>query len=127
MGMTDLKRLPTFTITDVRSWSPCYPPERYLAEGVTYTALDILTDARIPDADKLWCVLRPEVLDDKTLRLFAVWCARQIQHLMTDPRSITALDVAERFANCEATKDELDAAGAAAGDAQVARLREVLE
>ena len=28
-------------------------------------------------------------------RLFAVWCARQVQHLMTDPRSIEALDVAE--------------------------------
>jgi hypothetical protein len=51
------------------------------------------------------------------MRLFAVWCARQVQHLMKDSRSIAALDVAERFANGQATKDELAAAGAAAGDA----------
>ena len=49
--------------------------------------------------------------------LFAVWCARQVQHLMTDPRSLAALDVAERHANGEATHGELSAAWAAAWDA----------
>ncbi len=51
---------------------------------------------------------------DRDLRLFAVWCARQMQHLMKDDRSIAALDVSERFANGEATAEELDAAGGAA-------------
>jgi hypothetical protein len=51
-------------------------------------------------------------------RLFAVWCARQVQHLMTDPRSIAALDVAERHANGMATDEELHDAWAAAGDAK---------
>jgi len=50
-----------------------------------------------------------------------VWCARQVQHLMTDKRSLDAIDVAERFANGLATENELDiawaAARAAAGDA----------
>jgi hypothetical protein len=50
---------------------------------------------------------------DRDLRLFAVWCARQVQHLMTDERSITALDVAEKFANGQASEAELDAAMAA--------------
>ena len=47
---------------------------------------------------------------DRELRLFAVACARQVQHLMTESRSIAALDVAERFANGEATPDELASA-----------------
>jgi hypothetical protein len=66
--------------------------------------------------DALWC-LRAVEGRDREIRLFAVWCARQVEHLMTDPRSIAALDVAERFANGQATADELDTAQAAAGAA----------
>jgi hypothetical protein len=63
--------------------------------------------------DALWCLqCIPECQRDA--RLYAVWCARQVQHLMTDERSIAALDVSERFANGEATEAELDAARAAA-------------
>jgi len=47
-------------------------------------------------------------------RLYAVWCARQVQHLMADPRSIEALDVAERYAYREATGTELAIANVAA-------------
>ena len=69
----------------------------------------------------LWVATREGVLTDRELRLLVVWAARQVQHLMTDPRSISALDVAERFANGQATSDELsaasDAASAAASDA----------
>ena len=53
-------------------------------------------------------------LSDAQVRLFAVRCARRVQHLMTDPRSIAALDVAERYAKGEATNDELAAAWGAA-------------
>ncbi len=55
----------------------------------------------LPEHDRLW-------------RKFAVWCARQVQHLMTDERSINALDVAWRHSNGEATDEELQAARAAA-------------
>ena len=51
---------------------------------------------------------------DRDIRLFSVWCAWQVQHLMRDSRSTNALDVAERFANGKATKEELEAASAAA-------------
>ena len=55
-----------------------------------------------------------EGLSDKQLMLFTVRCARRVQHLMTDPRSIVALDVAERYAHGQATDAELaDAADAA--------------
>ena len=62
----------------------------------------------------IWVATRRGVLDDRTLRLFAVWCARQVQHLMTEPRSFAALDVAERHANGQATDEELSAAREAA-------------
>ena len=66
--------------------------------------------------DALWAT-RCVAGADRDLRLFAVWCARQVQHLMADARSIAAIDVAERYANGEATGKELAAAGAAAWDA----------
>jgi len=83
--------------------------------------------ANCRDMDHAWQTLKPEwlmwvamqrgVLDDRTLRLFAVWCARQVQHLMTDPRSVAAVDVAERFANGDATAEELKVARVAAAAA----------
>ena len=54
---------------------------------------------------------------DREIRLYAVWCAQQVQHLLTDQRLKTALDVSERFANGLATAQELAAASSAAEDA----------
>jgi hypothetical protein len=71
----------------------------------------------------IWMATRPGVLDDRTLRKFAVWSARQVQHLMTDPRSIAALDVAERHADGLATDDELTVAWASAWAAASAAAR----
>ena len=62
----------------------------------------------------VWMATCPGVLDDRTLRRFAVWCARHVQHLMKDQRSLDALDVAERYTEGRATDDELRAARAAA-------------
>lgn len=63
--------------------------------------------------DALWCC-RAEPDLAPIWRRYAVWCARQVQHLMTDERSLAALDVAERYANGGATDTELDAARDAA-------------
>ena len=68
----------------------------------------------------LWVATRPSVLTDKELRLFAVFAARQVQHLMTDPRSIEAINVAEKYAQGKAAHDELVAARAAAYAADAA-------
>ena len=60
--------------------------------------------------DVLWCC-RSASEHDKEWRLFIVWCARQIQCLTTDARSVDTLDavlsVVERFANGNATQAEL--------------------
>ena len=67
--------------------------------------------------DALWCC-RTAPEHNRVWRLYAVWCARQVQHLMTDQRSLNALDVAERHANGQATDEELSAAWIAAEDAE---------
>lgn len=62
----------------------------------------------------VWVATRPGVLTDRELRLFAIHCVRQVEHLLTDQRSLNAIATAERYANGEATSDELAAARDAA-------------
>ena len=110
------------TLNAIRSKGPCSEGWKKLLTNLGKTAADdeplslitILDSNGLDDA--IWC-LRAVTGHDKEIRLFAVWCARQVQHLMKDPRSINALDVAERFANGDATEEELEAARAAAGAA----------
>ena len=68
-----------------------------------------------------------ERLSDRQRREFALWCAERVRHLMTDPRSTAALDVAARHLRGEATDDELAAARAAARDAARERMRKARE
>ena len=106
------------TIKEFMEFDPCYSEEhiREIAgEKEDWTALDILTLDNVPAEDRLWAVLRPEFIDDKALRLFAVWCARQCNQ--TDPVCINAIDVAERYAHGNATDAELSDAGYAARSA----------
>ena len=65
----------------------------------------------------IWIATRPGVASDAQLRKFAVWSSRKVQYLMTDPSSIEALNIAERFSEGDATDSELAAARDAAGDA----------
>jgi len=88
-----------------------------------YSTMAEVWDA-CPRADwMLWILIAIDApINDKTERLFAVWCVRDTpMHdgrttgaLLTDPRSIAALEVAERFAHGDATTEELAAARAAA-------------
>jgi len=78
------------------SWKPCtpYTPER-VRELVTcpMTPEEILA-LPIPAADRLWVVLRDEVLSKKILRQFAADCAQSVVHLCSDPRYQIVIDIA---------------------------------
>ena len=56
-------------------------------------------------ADALWCL--SSIDEPGFCRLLAVKFAREVQHLMRDPRSLVAIDVAERYARGEASAEEL--------------------
>ena len=108
----------TTTLAAIRKHEPCADGWAKLLHTLNKTTADddLVTFADILDSngidDALWA-LRAVEGHDRELRLFAVWCARQVQHLMTDPRSLAALDVAERYAHGTATHAELAAARAA--------------
>jgi hypothetical protein len=64
----------------------------------------------------LWCC-RAEPQHSKLWQRYAIWCANQVRHLMTDQRSIDAIDVAARYVDGKATDAELIAVWTAAWDA----------
>lgn len=112
----------TTTLNRIRAHRPCEDGWRKLLAGLGKTEADDepLPYARIVEIngleDALWAC-RAEPQHAKEWRLFAVWCARQVEHLLMDQRSRDALNVAERYANGEASDKELAAALAAARDA----------
>lgn len=139
---------PRFTVTlaALRKAGACYEGYNKLVcsiQGETFSAEDADRESYIPfkhDAEiPLLDILKSNGLDDalwtlrcisgtdRDLRLFAVWCARQVEHLMEDSRSKDALNVAERFANGEATEEERAAAWDAAWDAARAAARAAAE
>ena len=114
--------LPVFRIDDIRNFRPrpCYDPSRYLAEDWTGTALDVLDVTDCPAADRIWVVLGMMSENDRRLaaccfvRRTPIGDGRTVWDLLTDDRSKRAVEVAERFADGEATERELAAAWAAA-------------
>ena len=59
-------------------------------------------------------------LADRQRHEFALACARRVQHLMRDPRSVAALDTRERWLRGSASEEEMTAAWAAARAAAAA-------
>jgi hypothetical protein len=109
----------TTTLRRIFAANPCSDGKKraLAAAGKTEPDDQPITFAAIVEAvglrDALWCC-RAEPQHSRVWRLYAVWCARQVQHLASDPRSLAAPDVAERYANGLATDEELAAAQAAA-------------
>ena len=105
------------TLNKIREHSPCCEGWRRLLTylGKTNADDEPLSFKSILDSngldDAIWAL---RSIDAPEVRLFAVRCVRQIQHLISDERSLNALDVSEAYAVGEATKDEISAAGYAA-------------
>jgi hypothetical protein len=122
--LTMNKNTPTTTFARIKAGGPCEARYkralrkagglRKYGENTPITVRQIVKAMGLNDA--LWC-LRTMPEHSARWRLFAVACARRVQHLMTDQRSLAALDVAERHARGLATDAELDAARTAAWDA----------
>lgn len=93
------------------TFKPCSILETMgVPKGYSASIPQFITEYREIVADKkdiLLILCHNDFMSNKELRLFAVWCARQIQYLMKNELSITALDVAERYAYDLATEEEL--------------------
>ena len=111
------------TLNKIRAHSPCADGWSKLLRHLGKTQADDepLAFATILDSngldDALWC-LRAVDGHQREMRLFAVWRARRVQHLITNPHSLAALDVAERHADGQVTDKELAVAWAAARDTE---------
>jgi len=121
------------TLNKIREHSPCANGWAKLLKHLGKTCaddddLDLLTILESNGLDDaLWC-LRAVDGFEREKRLYAVWCARQVEHLSPDPRVKACNDMAERYANSLCTIHDLaaardaawaarDAARDAAGDA----------
>ncbi len=127
------------TLKDLRTAGACFDGYNKLVrhlQGKKFTAADSVRDSYIrfsyDDPIPLLTILDSNGLDDalwacrclnnhdRDFRLYAVWFARRVEHLNPDPRVKNCNDIAERFANGEATEAELVAARAAARAARAA-------
>ena len=110
------------TLNKIRAQQPCECGWKKLlahlgktkADDEPLSIVEVLNSNGLDDA--IWC-LRAVDGQEQKIRLYAVWCARQVHHLTINSRSRAALDVAERFANGNATDRELFAAADAAARA----------
>ena len=108
----------TLSLNEIREQSPCKQGWEKLLKSKQNThwnqqfpLSDIIDSNGLNDA--LWCLrVRPEY--SNLWRKYAVWCARQVERFMTDNRSKSALDVAWRHSEGQATDKELAAARDAA-------------
>ena len=120
--MSDLKHPIQITLNQIKAHSPCESGWKKLlaaqgktkADDVPFPMANILDSNGLNDF--LWAIrCLPE--HNNLWRKYAVWWARQVEHLMKDERSLNALDVAWRHSDGQATDEELDAAWAASAAA----------
>ena len=98
------------TEAHISAFNPCLESRSYLLGKTPEQAWN---DCERGDW-MLWIAAKQNV-DLRILTLAKARCARLVEHLMRDQRSIDALNIAERFGNCDATIEELNAAADAAG------------
>jgi hypothetical protein len=126
----------TVTLSDLRkkgAYFESYNKVVRSLQGLPFTCKDSIRKSYIRYAHKgdilLSSIVHSNCLDnalwalrcipgiERDARLFAVWCARRVQHLMTSPHSLIALDIATLYANGRATDMDLTDAWVAARDA----------
>ena len=98
---------------DLLQWlGPTLYEAEYRGEMVVADDKIVVREARLLRKLDTW--------NERTARLFACDCAERVVRLTNDERCVGAIAVARRYANGEATSEELAAAWAAARNAAVA-------
>ena len=115
----------------LRRWGACYSDQRIasLVPESGLTPLEI-AELAIPPEDRMWVLLREEVIPSRDLRLLACGWAEESCRMAGwhDARSLAAIAVARRFAVGEATEGERAAVWSVAAEAEAdAHLRRAAE
>ncbi len=103
----------TTTLRQIRQHSPCIEGWRTLLSALGKTEVDdeplplttILQSNGLDDV--LWCLQTLTGHDEEIIR-FALACAQEVRHLMTDQRSLNVLDALERHLESPLSRQELD-------------------
>lgn len=122
----------TVSLNEIREQGPCRDGWAKVLASKGGTSADMDAPFPITDIiesngldDALWTLrCRPE--RSNLWRKFAVWAARQVEHLMIDERSKAALEVAWRHSEGLTTDEELAAAWDADWDAHKKKLIQIL-
>ena len=114
----------TITYEQFLEFEPCYlddPKKKALMDSIAarrerWSALDILALDEIPPADRLWAILREELIDAPILHEFACRCAERALSCVENPNphSVRAIEVKRAWLRGKATDEELAAARRAA-------------
>ena len=121
----------TITYEDFVRFKPCWLADeeerqkheeqisRYRAMRDEWSALDILRLDEVDAEDRLWLVLREELIDAPILHEFACRCAdRALARIeMPDSRSVDAIEAKRKWLRGEISDDAMAAERAAARDA----------
>jgi hypothetical protein len=122
------------TLTKIKQYSPCTEGWAKLLLFLNKTEADdeelliktILESNGVKDA--IWALRAVEGYD-REIRIMACDFAESVVHLANDDRSVNAIAVSRKYANVEATLQELSAASAAwyaAWDAELEKQKEIL-
>jgi hypothetical protein len=119
----------TTTLNRIHACNPCPSGMLHGLQAAGKTAPDdapiLFSDiaSAMSLADAMWCC-RAEPQHAAIWRRYAVWCARQVQHLLADPRSLAALAEA---AEATAWDTRADWAAAEAADWAVRAARDAAD
>ena len=121
----------TITYEDFARFNPCWLTDgetrikhtdqlsRYRAIRDEWSAIDILRLDEVDAEDRLWLVLREELIDAPILHEFACRCAERALARIDNPdaRSVAAIEAKRKWLRGEISDDEMTAAMDAAMDA----------
>jgi hypothetical protein len=100
----------TFTYNDMKSWGPCYDPNKYLPVDWKGTALDIINYPCECNAhDRAWIIIRSESLDVHQMDEFINWVSSRGKEAFPDLKDGKAKyhEYLEAFENTTELLDKL--------------------
>ena len=113
------------TTEQIMAWSPCGRYNESIVSdliGDGKTPIEI-TELMIPAEDRLWVLLRQDIIPEIQLHSLACDFAQAVSHLNQDPRVQAAIDAKRKWIAGKISDKELEAAREATWEAAMAAAR----